>query len=165
MIDQQKIAHRIKQLGEQITRDYNGEPLIVLGVLKGAFVFMADLIRTIDLPLTCEFVGVSSYSGTQSTGNVRITHDLTVDIQDKHVLLVEDIIDSGRTIDYLVDVLKASRPKSLKICTFLDKPEAHDMRHKVDYNGFVVSKEFVVGYGLDLDGLYRGLPYLGQIRD
>lgn len=162
--DAATIAKRVQELGSAISKDLKGEPVIVLGVLKGAFVFMADLIRAINVPLTCEFIGVSSYVGTQSTGNVRITHDLSVDITGKNVLLVEDVIDTGKTIDYLIDVLKASHPKSIRVCTFLDKPEAHVMRHKIDYVGFNISKEFVIGYGLDLDERYRELPYLAQVN-
>lgn len=164
LYDAAKIAARIKELGAQISRDCKGEPLVCVGVLKGAFIFLADLVRAIESPLTVEFIGVASYAGTKSTGHVRLTYDLTADIKDKHVLLVEDIIDSGHTIDYLLETLKVREPKSLKVAAFLSKPEAHNMHNKLDYVGFEISKEFVIGYGLDLDQYYRNLPYLGQVK-
>ena len=164
LFDENRIAARIKELGAEITADNAGEPLVCVGVLKGAFIFLADLVRAIDLPVTVEFIGVASYAGTKSTGHVRLTHDLTADIKNKHVLLVEDIIDTGHTIDYLLETLKVRGPKSLKVATFLSKPEAHDMNNRLDYVGFEISKEFVIGYGLDLDQYYRNLPYLGQVK-
>lgn len=164
LFDEKKIAARVKELGAQITKDYKGEPIVVVGVLKGAFIFLADLVRAIDAPLSVEFIGVASYSGTASTGSVRLTLDLSADVKDKHVLLVEDIIDTGHTIDYLLDTLAVRGPKSLKVAAFLSKPEAHTMHHKLDYVGFEISREFVIGYGLDLDQYYRNLPYLGQVK-
>lgn len=160
-----QIQNRIRELGERITADYAGEPIICIGVLKGAVVFMADLIRAIQLPLSTEFIGVASYEGTRSTGAVRLTLDLTSEIKDKHVLLIEDIIDTGKTIDYLIDTLSVRGPKSLRIAAFLSKPEAHVMHHNIDYVGFEISREFVIGYGLDLDGAYRNLPYVAQVLD
>lgn len=164
LFDEATIAARIKALGAQITRDFKGEPVVCVGVLKGAFIFLADLVRAIDLPVTVEFIGVASYAGTQSTGRVRLTLDLSADIKGKNVLLVEDIIDTGHTIDYLFDTLKVREPKSLKVASFLSKPEAHQMHHRIDYVGFEISKEFVIGYGLDLDQYYRNLPILGQVK-
>jgi len=164
LFDTKTIAARIAALGAQITRDYQGEPLVCVGVLKGAFIFLADLVRAIDLPVTVEFIGVASYSGAHSTGHVRLTYDLAADIQDKHVLVIEDIIDTGHTIDYLIETLKVRAPKSLKIAAFLSKPEAHQMHHKIDYVGFEISREFVIGYGLDLDQFYRNLPMLAQVK-
>lgn len=164
LFDAARIAARIKELGAQITKDYNGEPVVCVGVLKGAFIFLADLVRAIDLPLTVEFIGVASYAGTQSTGRVRLTLDLSYDIKGKNVLLVEDIIDTGHTIDYLLDTLSVREPKSLRVASFLSKPEAHSMHHKIDYVGFEISREFVIGYGLDLDQYYRNLPVLGQVK-
>ena len=163
LFDADTIRARIAELGATITKDYKGEPLVCIGVLKGAFIFMADLVRAIDLPLNMEFIGVSSYAGTESTGHVRLTHDLARDITDKHVLLIEDVIDSGVTIDYLLGLLKLRGPKSLRVATFLSKPEAHEMHHHIDYVGFEISREFVIGYGLDLDQYYRNLPYLAQV--
>jgi hypoxanthine phosphoribosyltransferase len=164
LFDAAAIAGRIKELGAQITKDLKGEPLVCVGVLKGAFIFLADLVRAIDLPTTVEFIGVASYSGMESTGRVRLTLDLSADIKGKNVLLVEDIIDTGHTIDYLFDTLKVREPKSLRVASFLSKPEAHKMHHRIDYVGFEISREFVIGYGLDLDQYYRNLPFLGQVK-
>jgi hypoxanthine phosphoribosyltransferase len=164
LFDAPKIAARIAELGAAISRDCAGESLVCVGVLKGAVVFLADLIRAITVPVTIEFIGVASYTGTKSSGRVRLTYDLTADIKGKNVLLIEDIIDSGHTIDYLINTLKVREPKSLRIATFLSKPESHAMQHHLDYVGFEISKEFVIGYGLDLDGYYRNLPFLGQVK-
>ena len=158
-----QIAERVSELGRQISADYYGKNLLVVGVLKGSVVFLADLIRAIDTPLAIDFIGVSSYEGTKSSGVVRITHDLSADLHGKEVLVVEDIIDTGRTIDFLLDVLTVRKPNSLKIAGLLAKPEAHVMHHKIDYVGFKISREFVVGYGLDLDGAYRNLPDIMQV--
>jgi hypoxanthine phosphoribosyltransferase len=154
----------VRQLGEQITKDLRGEPVVVVGVLKGAFMFTADLVRAIKSPVVIDFIGCASYSGTRSTGTVRITHDLSTDITGKNVILVEDIIDTGRTLDYLIRILKERSPKSLRLCTLLDKPEAREVPVKVDYFGFSISNEFVIGYGLDLDQRYRELPYIAQVQ-
>ena len=164
LLSEERIAARLKELGGQVSRDMDGEPLICVGVLKGAFIFLADLIRQIESPVEVEFIGVASYEGTESTGHVRLTHDLAADIADRHVLIVEDIIDTGRTVDYLIDVLQVRGPKSLRVATFLSKPECHEMKHRIDYVGFEISKEFVIGYGLDLNQRYRNLPYLGQVQ-
>lgn len=164
LFDAETLQKRISEIGKKITQDFKGESVIVVGVLKGSFLFMADLIRAIDLPMTVEFVGVSSYKGTESTGHVRITHDLNATVKDENVILVEDIIDTGLTIEYLTEMLQARKPKSLKICTLLSKPEAHMMKIDIDYVGFEITKEFVIGYGLDLDGRYRNLPYIAQVQ-
>ena len=161
----EQIAKRIHELGKQISAEYNGEPLMVVGVLKGSFIFVADLVRALNIPVTIDFIGVASYEGTQSTGHVRITNDLATEIQGRHVLLVEDIVDTGRTIDYLLDSLRLRQPKSLKVCAFLSKPEAHVMHSTIDYVGFEISKEFVIGYGLDLDQYYREMPYVAQVTE
>ncbi|HYX38734.1 MAG: hypoxanthine phosphoribosyltransferase [Pseudobdellovibrionaceae bacterium] len=163
LISADRIAQRVRALGQTISRDYQGQKLCVIGVLKGSFIFMADLIRAIDIPCEIEFIGVSSYEGMHSTGHVRINYDLSVDIEGKHVLLVEDIIDTGNTIDYLLKTLEVRKPKSLKVACLLSKPEAHTIELVIDYTGFEISKEFVIGYGLDLDGLYRNLPELMQM--
>jgi hypoxanthine phosphoribosyltransferase len=163
LFDANTIARRVQELGAQITRDYAGQSIVCVGVMKGALIFLADLVRSIDLPTTIEFIGVSSYDGTSSTGHVRLTHDLSADIKDRHVLLVEDIIDTGRTIDYLMDTLRVRGPKSLRVASFLSKPEAHVLATPIDYIGFEISKEFVIGYGLDLDQYYRNLPYVAQV--
>ncbi len=163
LFSQADIAKRVRDLGVQISQDYKGETLIVVGVLKGAVIFLADLIRAIDTPLEIEFIGVSSYEGTSSTGHVQINQDLSRDVQDTHVLLVEDIIDTGLTIDYLINLLQLRGPKSVKVCSLLSKPESYQMKHPIDYVGFEISKEFVIGYGLDLDGRYRELPEILQL--
>lgn len=162
--DEAVIKNRVAALGSEITKDLGGEPVVIVGVLKGAFMFTADLVRAIKLPVTIDFIGCASYSGTQSTGTVRITHDLSVDINGKNVILVEDIIDTGRTLDYLVRFLKERGPKSLRLCTLLDKPEAREVPVKVDYYGFKISNEFVIGYGLDLDQRFRELPFIAQVQ-
>ncbi len=164
LISEEKLQTRLDELAAQINKDFGDHPLTVICVLKGAFIFAADLVRRLKMPVHIEFIGVSSYAGTESTGHVRITHDLSADIVGKNVLLVEDIIDTGRTIDYLIDAFRVRAPKSVKVCTLLSKPEVHDMRNKLDYVGFDISKEFVVGYGLDLDGLYRNLPHIAQLE-
>jgi hypoxanthine phosphoribosyltransferase len=157
----EQIAARVRALGAQITQDYNGGSLVILTVLKGSFVFAADLIRSIDLPLRVEFLGVASYGlGTQSTGVVQITQDLTSPIVDEDVLLVEDIIDSGLTISYLLRQLETRNPRSLKVCALLHKPKHTQKPVKIDYLGFTIDDEYVVGYGLDHAQAYRNLPHL-----
>lgn len=162
--DEAEISKRVRELGEMITKDLKGEPVVIVGVLKGAFMFTADLVRAIKSPVVVDFIGCASYSGTKSTGTVRITHDLSTEIAGKNVILVEDIIDTGRTLDYLIRILKERSPKSLRLCTLLDKPEAREVPVKVDYYGFSISKEFVIGYGLDLDQRYRELPFIAQVQ-
>lgn len=168
LIDMDQIAARIRALGEEIQR-WNGErtdskPLVVVGVLKGSFLFMADLVRAIEAPLHCEFLGVSSYVGTHSSGAVQITQDLRADIEGCHVLLVEDIVDTGLTLEYLRRTLEARNPASLKVVALLDKPSRRKVDVKVDLIGFEIPDLFVVGYGLDLDQLWRNLPYIGVFR-
>jgi hypoxanthine phosphoribosyltransferase len=164
LYDESTIKNRVAQLGAMITNDLKGEPVVVVGVLKGAFMFTADLVRTIKSPVVVDFIGCSSYSGTKSTGTVRITHDLSTDITGKHVLLVEDIVDTGRTLDYLLRILSQRAPKSLRLCALLDKPEAREVPVKVDYYGFSIANEFVIGYGLDLDQRFRELPFIAQVQ-
>ena len=164
MISQEKIAARVKEMGAKISKDFAGKPIVVIGVLKGSFLFLADLVRAIENPLTVDFLGVSSYSGTESTGVVKITHDLTKPIQGKHVLIVEDIVDTGLTLQYLVENLKTRNPASLKVACLLDKPSRAKVRVPLEYVGFTIDDEFVVGYGLDYDGLYRNLPHIAIYR-
>jgi hypoxanthine phosphoribosyltransferase len=156
------IAKRIKELGAQISQDYSSD-IICVSVLKGSVVFFADLIRAIEKPVQAEFIGVKSYEGTKSTGHVQITSDLTADIKNKDVLIIEDIIDTGITMDYLLKTLEVRAPKSIEVCTLLSKPDAHILSHKIRYTGFEISNEFVIGYGLDYNGYYRNLPYIAQI--
>lgn len=158
-----ELQARVKHLGAEISQRFAGESVILVGVLKGSFIFLADLARAITIPTRIEFMGVSSYEGTKSTGHVRITHDLSADIQGKNVILVEDIVDTGITVDYLLNTLKVRGPKSLQICTLLSKPEAHVMKHNLDYIGFEIENKFVIGYGLDLNGEYRNLPNIMQV--
>jgi len=161
----EQIAVRVRELGAQITRDYADGSLVILCILKGSFVFAADLIRAIDLPLRVEFLGVASYgSGTQSTGVVQITQDLTSPITGDDVLLVEDIIDTGLTIDYILRQLLTRSPRSLRVCAFLHKPARTQTSVPIDYLGFSVEDEFVVGYGLDYAQKYRNLPTLSVLE-
>lgn len=164
LYNESEIKARVKQLGDLISKDLKGEELVVIVVLKGAFMFAADLIREIKLPVIVDFIGCASYNGTKTTGTVKITQDLSTDITDKNILLVEDIVDTGRTLDYLVRILNERRPKSLRLCTLLNKPEAREIDVKVDYFGFSISKEFVIGYGLDLDQRFREISYIAQVQ-
>jgi len=164
LIPAEAIAARVKELGEAITRDHEGRALTVVGVLKGSFVFLADLVRAIDLPITVDFIGISSYQGTQSSGVVQITSDLTRPIEGKDVLLVEDIVDTGLSMRYLLENLATRHPESVKVCALLEKPSRAVVKVPIDYRGFVIGDEFVVGYGLDWDGKLRNLPFVGVPR-
>ena len=164
LYDEAAIAKRVQEIGQQISKDVNGEPVVLVVVLKGAFMFAADLARHIKAPVTIDFIGVASYSGTTSTGTVRITNDLSADIRGKNVVVIEDIIDTGRTLDYLMRMFKQRGPKSLRLCTLLNKPEAREIPVTVDYSGFEISNQFVIGYGLDLDQRWRELPYIAQVQ-
>src|SRR5512140_726594 len=161
LIPEADIRARVAAMGAQIARDYQGLPLVVIGVLKGSFIFLADLVRAIDLPLSVDFIGISSYQGTRSTGIVQITSDLTRPIEGKHVLLVEDIVDTGLTMRYMLDNLATRRPLSVKIAALLEKPARAQVKIPIDYRGFVIGDDFVVGYGLDWDGKLRNLPFVG----
>ena len=157
-----QLRERTKELGQQITKDYQGKDLVVVGVLNGCMLFYSDLIRYIDLPITCDFLGLSSYgSDTKSSGVVQFTKDLSNSIQDKDVLIVEDIVDTGLTLSFLNKNLRTRQPRSVRICSLLSKPERRKVEVDVDYIGFTIGDHFVVGYGLDLDGKYRNLPYIG----
>ena len=161
----QEIADKVKAIAKQIEKDYEGEELLVVGILKGASVFVSDLIRNINLDVNIDFMSVSSYgNGTESSGTVRILKDLDVDIANKNVLIVEDIIDSGLTLSNLVKELGIRNPKSLKLCTLLDKPERRTVNIPVDYVGFVIEDKFIVGYGIDWAEKYRNLPYIGSVN-
>jgi hypoxanthine phosphoribosyltransferase len=159
-----RIRARVEELGREITRDYEGQLLVVVGVLKGALVFLADLMRAIDLPIALDFVGLSSYVGKDSTGRIELTSDLGRPIEGLHVLLVEDIVDTGLTMRWLVDRLAERRPASVAICALLEKPARHRVTVPIRYRGFEIADEFVVGYGLDWDGRLRNLPYVGVVR-
>ncbi len=166
-ISEEEIQKKIKDLGKKITEDYKNVEgkLLLVSVLKGAVVFMTDLMREIDLPLSIDFMIVSSYgSSTVSRGNVKIVKDLDINISDYNILIVEDILDSGYTLSKIIEMLKTRNPKSLKLCTFLNKPDRRVANVELDYCGFVIPDEFIVGYGLDYDEKYRNLPYVGILH-
>lgn len=161
LIDEERIATRVRELGEQIRAEYGDEPITLIAVLKGSFLFLADLVRAIPGDVRVEFLGVASYhGGTSSSGVVRITQDLKSTIEGHNCVLVEDIVDTGLTIDYLLRMLQVRGPKSLRIATLLNKPDNREVDVQVDYVGFTIPDEFVVGYGLDLGELYRNLPFV-----
>ena len=165
MLDEAAIAKRVREMGQQITRDYRGKDLVLVPVLKGSYVFAADLARQIDLPLSIDFLGLRSYGdGTESTGVVQITGDLTKPIEGKDVIVVEDIVDTGLTMTYLLDNLQTRRPSSVKLAALLHKPARTRVAVNIDYLGFTIDDVFVVGYGLDHAGLYRNLPYIGVVE-
>ncbi len=167
MFPTEEITTRVKELGAEITRDYANKDLILIGVLKGSCVFMTDLMREIDLPMEIDFMAVASYKdGTVSTGDVEIIKDLMKPIRGKDVVIVEDIIDTGLTLTHLVELLETRGPNSIKIATLLDKPEPRINKDlKVDYCGFTIPNRFVVGYGLDVAGRFRNLPFIGVVKD
>lgn len=162
-ISEEKLRARIAELGEQISREYRGKPLLLISILKGSVVFLSDLMRAIDLnTVAIDFMVVTSYgSGTASTGNVKITKDLSVDIAGRDLLIVEDILDTGNTLSKVFPMLLARNPASLNICALLDKPSRRQCEVPLKYSGFTIPDEFVVGYGLDYDERYRNLPYIG----
>lgn len=166
LISEEEVARRIKEIGEEISRDYDGRQLHLICILKGGVFFTCELAKRIELPLTLDFMSVSSYgAGTVSSGIVKIVKDLDEPIEGKDVLIVEDIIDSGNTLSYLIEVLKQRNPKSIELCTLLDKPERRVKKQvQVKYTCFTVPDEFIVGYGLDYDQKYRNLPYIGVIE-
>ena len=167
LFTEEEICQKVQELGKQISQDYkeDGE-IVIVGVLKGASVFMADLMRRIDMPVRIDFMAVSSYGySTESSGIVRILKDLDLEIEGEHVLIVEDIVDTGLTLKYLTDNLRTRNVKSLKICTLLDKPEKRKCNLDIDYTGFEIPDKFVVGYGIDYAERYRNLPYIAVIKE
>lgn len=165
LISETEVDEKIEALGKQISKDYEGRQVHLICVLKGGAFFMCELAKRISTPVSLDFMSVSSYGdGTSSSGVVRIAKDLDESIEGKDVLIVEDIIDSGRTLYYLMDVLRQRHPKSLRLCTLLDKPERREKDVEVDYVGFAIPDEFVVGYGLDYAQKYRNLPYIGVVE-
>ena len=165
LIPQNVLQKRIEELGAQITKDLDGEDVVVIGVLKGCVIFLSDIFRHLDMKCDLDFMVCSSYeNATESSGNVKIIKDINVDVKNKVVLVVEDIIDSGRTLSYLLPVLRERKPKSLKLLAFLDKPDRRVKEVPVDYTGFEIPDEFVVGYGLDYAQKYRNLPYVGIVE-
>jgi len=164
LLSEEEVDARIKAIGEQISKDYEGKQIHMICVLKGGTFFMCELAKRISVPVSLDFMAVSSYgSDTKSSGVVKIVKDLDEAIQGKDVLVVEDIVDSGRTLSYLMEMLRDRKPASLKLCTLLDKPDRRVIEVPVDYTGFQIPDEFVVGYGLDYDQKYRNLPYIGII--
>lgn len=165
LLSEEQIKVRVKELGARITEEYKGKDLMIIGVLKGCMIFLSDLVREIKLPLTMDFMVVSSYgSATKSSGVVRIIKDLERDITDKDVLIVEDIVDSGLTLSYLIENLKSRNPRSVKLCSLLDKPDRRKTDVYIEYTGFRIPDEFVVGYGLDYDEVYRNLPFVCVLK-
>ncbi|RME15773.1 MAG: hypoxanthine phosphoribosyltransferase [Bdellovibrio sp.] len=165
LFTQQQIQEKIKELANQITQKINGEPLTAVCILKGSFIFFADLIRQIPLDITCDFLGVSSYQGTQSSGEVKISLDLASPVKNQNLLLVEDIVDTGLTMNYLQKNLASRGPKSITTVALLNKPGMREVECQIDFFGFNIGNDFVVGYGLDYNGFYRNLPYIAQIQD
>lgn len=165
MISEEEVQTRISEIAAQISEDYKGEEILVVGILRGGVYFCTDLTKRITVPVILDFMEVSSYgAGTVSSGQVHITKDLIEDIAGKHVVVVEDIVDTGRTLSLLLENLKARAPKSLKLCTLLDKPQRREVEVQSDYNGFVIPNKFVVGYGMDYAQKYRNLPYIGVVE-
>lgn len=166
MITQQQINDRAAEIGRQIEKDFNGEPIVLVGILRGAVLWMADIMKNTNLDMTIDFMAVSSYgSEKKSSGIVKINKDLDTDIEGKNVIIVEDIVDSGTTLNYLKGYFESRAAKEIKICTLLDKPEGRKVDIDVDYIGFTVDDRFIIGYGLDYDQKYRNLPYISYLED
>ena len=165
LISQQELHKKVEELGAQISRDYAGKNLMMVSVLKGSVVFMADLMRAVTVPCEIDFMSVSSYGpGVKTSGVVKIVKDLDIDLKNRDLLIVEDILDSGMTLNYIKNMLEQRGTRSIKICTLLDKPERRQVDLQADYSGFSVPDEFVVGYGLDFAERYRNLPYVGVLK-
>lgn len=164
LFSEDEIQKRVKELAAQISTDFEGQELVAIGILKGAFMFFADLVRHIQVPLTIDFIVASSYVKDSTTGEVKIYYDIREDIKDKNVLLVEDIVDTGVTLNYLRERFLEQSPKALKVCALLDKKERRIVDIPLDYIGFEIPNEFVVGYGLDYDNQYRNLPYISIFK-
>ncbi len=166
LITREQLQARIAELGKAISRDYAGKDLLLVCVLKGGVLFLGDLVREIHIPHSIDFMAISSYAGarTESSGVVRILMDLNASIEGRNVLIVEDIIDTGRTLSYITENLRTRNPASLKICTLLNKPSRREVKVTVDFVGFDIPNEFVVGYGLDYNELYRNLPFVGVLK-
>ena len=165
LFTQEQLQARVREIAGEIQRDYAGKEIMLISVLRGSFIFMADLCRAIDLPCTLDFMSVSSYGkGTSSSGQVQITKDLSEDISGRHIIVVEDILDSGNTRSYLLKILEHRHPASIRLCTLLDKPERRVKPVQVHYSGFTIPDAFVVGYGLDYAEKYRNLPYIGILK-
>jgi len=166
LISREQLTQRVQELGDEISRAYAGKDLLLVCILKGAFIFLGDISRAIHIPHGVEFMAISSYGGTrvESSGVVRIMMDLNVSIENKNILIVEDIIDTGHTLSYIVENLGTRNPASLKICTLLNKPSRREIQVHLDYVGFDIPNEFVIGYGLDYNEIYRNLPFIGVLK-
>lgn len=164
LLTTRQIQIKVSELASRISKDYSGKDLLVVGILKGAFMFFADLVRSVEVPLTIDFIIALSYIKTETSGEVKIYYDVREDVSDKHVLLVEDIVDTGITLNQIRERILARCPKSLKICTFLDKKERRIVEIPLDYVGFEIPDQFVVGYGLDYDNKFRNLPYISIFK-
>jgi len=165
LIPEVKLQARVLELAQEINHDYRGKEVTAVCILKGSFVFFSDVIRHLEFPMTCEFLGVSSYGNKMvSSGEVKVTLDINEPLENRHVIVFEDIVDTGLTLSYIMNTLKARKPASIKSCSLLMKPESLKTEIDVDYLGFKIGREFVVGYGIDLAGKYRGLPYIGYIE-
>ncbi|AFA49717.1 hypoxanthine-guanine phosphoribosyltransferase HprT [Acetobacterium woodii DSM 1030] len=164
-MDEQALDKRVSELGERITADYRGKYPVMIGILKGSSVFMADLIRRIPIPMEIDFLKASSYGAeAQSSGNIKLESDLSIDVKDRSILLVEDIVDTGNTLKFLLNRFESMGAKEVKVCSLLDKPDRREQRIVADYIGFEIPNEFVVGYGLDYDQKYRNLPFIGILK-
>ncbi len=165
LIPEVKLKARVREIAQQINHDYAGKEITAICILKGSFIFFSDVIRSIDLPMTCEFLGCSSYGGEMvSSGEVKVTLDINEPLEGKHVIVFEDIVDTGLTLRYILNALKARRPASLRCCTLLVKPDSLKVPVEIDYQAFQIGSEFVVGYGLDYGQKFRGLPYIGYLE-
>lgn len=165
LIPEVKVQQRVKELGQEIAHDYRGREITAICILKGSFVFFSDVIRHLDSPMTCEFLGVSSYGNKMvSSGEVKVTLDINEPLEGKDVIVFEDIVDSGLTLSYIIAALKARKPATLRTCSLLLKPDSLKVPIEVDYVGFTIGNEFVVGYGIDYAGKHRGLPYIGYVE-
>lgn len=165
LLTKEQIEQRVKEMGAEITKEYNGKNLVLVTVLKGAVVFLSDLMRAIETHAEIEFMVVSSYgAGTTSSGVVKIVKDIDIPLEEKDVLIVEDILDSGNTLSYIKSLIESRNPRSIKVATLLDKPARRTAELEADYVGFVIPDEFVIGYGLDYDEKYRNLPYIGVLK-
>lgn len=164
LIREKDIIKRVRELGKQINDDYKDKDLVLVGVLKGAFVFLSDLLRHVDVPVAIDFLSISSYNGVESSGVVRLTHDLSLNIENRDVMIVEDVVDTGRTLQYIIDNLKTRKPRSLAVCTLLNKKEHRVVDVSLNYVGFTIPGVFVVGYGLDYRNQYRNLRYIGVLN-
>jgi hypoxanthine phosphoribosyltransferase len=164
LLTTRQIQEKVQELAHRISKDYCDKDLLAVGILKGAFMFFSDIVRAIEVPLTLDFIMASSYLKTDTLGQVKVYYDIREDMSDKHVLLIDDIIDTGITLNYIRERVLAKCPKSLKICTFLDKKERREVDIPIDYVGFEIPNEFVVGYGLDYDNKFRNLPYISIFK-